>query len=84
MVDNLSRNMGIYSLRCCKCRYKCKQTLCSHFELSASGSLQSRTQSHRSGYEIGFPMPVNEYKLEIQFKKVWKVQNIGRVPIIGI
>ena len=28
-------------------------------------------------------MFVNEYRLEIQFKKVWKVQNINNIPMVG-
>ena len=28
-------------------------------------------------------MLVNEYRPEIQFKKVWEVQNINNIPMVG-
>jgi hypothetical protein len=30
-----------------------------------------------------FAMLANEYRLEIQFKKVWKVRNINNIPMVG-
>jgi hypothetical protein len=52
----------------------CKQSVCLHFELSAT-VVNMIIDIYYIAFltPFWFSMLVNEYRLEIQFKKVWKV-----------